>query len=110
MCICTIITILWLLIKHIISIVIKAGSSSTAGTVLAVPVFTSLNEETRKKTDKIHYTFNHMQKWQVLLRVLQQYSLVCQKFRWCLSNLTSDISEKSFWKDESFKARTKVVY
>ena len=28
----------------------KAGPSSMAGTVLAVPVFTSLNEETRKKT------------------------------------------------------------
>ena len=41
----------------------KAGSSSTAGTVLAIPVFTSLNEETRKKTDKIRYTFNHVQKW-----------------------------------------------
>ena len=26
----------------------KAGPSSTAGTVLAIPVFTSLNEETRK--------------------------------------------------------------
>ena len=75
------------------------------GTVLAVPVFTSLNEETRKKTDKIRYTFNHVQKRRALFRVLQQYSLVCQKFRWCLSSLTSDISEKRFWKDESFKFR-----
>ena len=64
------------------------------------------------KTDiyKIRYTFNHVQKWETLLWVLQQYSLICQKFRWCLSSLTSDISEKSFWKDESFKAWTKVVY
>ena len=66
------------------AIMSKAGPSSIAGTVLAVPVFTSLNEETSKEKIyvyiyiyiyiyKIRYTFNHMQKWRTLrtLWVLQ---------------------------------------
>ena len=76
------------------------------GTVLAAPVFTSLNEETRKKQIKSAIHLITCKNGEVFFGFFtEQYSLVCQKFRWCLSSLTSDISEKSFWKDESFKFR-----
>ena len=94
---------------------VQAGSSSTAGTVLAIPVFNSLNKETRK-TDiqQIHYMFNHVlqwqNSWQALPWALQQWGLICQKFRWCLTSQTSQrvwyfqkqLSEKRRWFTDHF--------
>ena len=86
----------------------KAGPSSTAGTVLAVPLFESRSSKKPEKNGdiKIRYTLEHVRKWQASRLVLHpRVLLVCPIFRQRHTNQPT-----SNFQREALVKQSRVVY